>query len=235
MQRYVAYLRVSTEKQGRSGLGVAAQRTIIDRFLSDSAEIIGEFVEVQSGKDDQRVELWKAIAHAKKHGAKILLAKLDRFSRKVSFIAGIMEQGVGLVVADLPNATDFQLHIFAALAQEERRLISERTRLALAEAKKRGVELGRNSKVLAKRHKQDADKRAIALRPIVRPLLDEGLSLNDIARCLNEKGLRTARGKEFRAEQVRLLRNRLCALAAKQVSSIHNASTTMSLAAGSSR
>ena len=142
MARYVAYFRVSTARQGKSGLGLAAQKSLVERFLSAGDELVAEFVEVQSGRNDQRVELWRAFAVAKRQNAKILIAKLDRFSRRVSFIAGIMEQGIGLVVAEMPHATDFQLHIFAALAQEERRLISDRTRNALAEAKKRG-EIGR--------------------------------------------------------------------------------------------
>jgi len=209
MTRYVAYYRVSTEKQGKSGLGLAAQRTLIERFLSDGDEVIAEFVEVQSGKDDERVELWKGIAHAKKHDAKILIAKLDRFSRKVSFIAGIMEQGIGLVVAEMPHATDFQLHIFAALAQEERRLISERTRNALAEAKKRGVELGKNGKVLAIKHRDEAVKWAEELRPILMPMLDEGLSYNEIARRLNDKGVATVKGGRFFPQQVKNIVQRL--------------------------
>lgn len=209
MTRYVAYFRVSTEKQGKSGLGLAAQRTLIERFLSDGDEVIAEFVEVQSGKNDERVELWKAIAHAKKQDAKILIAKLDRFSRKVSFIAGIMEQGIGLVVAEMPHATDFQLHIFAALAQEERRLISERTRNALAEAKKRGVELGKNGKALAAKHRQEADARADALRPVIMPMVEDGLSFREIARRLNRMGYKTARGRKFFTQQVAMIARRL--------------------------
>lgn len=209
MTRYVAYFRVSTEKQGKSGLGLAAQRTLIERFLSAGDEVIAEFVEVQSGKSDERVELWKAIAHAKKQDAKILIAKLDRFSRKVSFIAGIMEQGIGLVVAEMPHATDFQLHIFAALAQEERRLISERTRNALAEAKKRGVELGKNGKVLAVQRRQEADERAEALRPVIMPMVEAGLSYSEIARRMNEQGILTVNGRRFRAQQVKSLLLRL--------------------------
>ncbi len=209
MTRYVAYFRVSTEKQGKSGLGLAAQRTLIERFLSDGDEVIAEFVEVQSGKNDERVELWKAIAHAKKQEAKILIAKLDRFSRKVSFIAGIMEQGIGLVVAEMPHATDFQLHIFAALAQEERRLISERTRNALAEAKKRGVELGKNGRALAAKHRQEADERAEALRPIIMPMVEAGLSYSEIARQLNEQGVQTVNGRRFFAQQVKQVIGRL--------------------------
>ncbi|MFN3863749.1 MAG: recombinase family protein [Erythrobacter sp.] len=202
MARYVAYFRVSTEKQGKSGLGLAAQHSLIERFLSDGDEVIAEYVEVQSGKNDERIELWKAINHAKRNDAKLLIAKLDRFSRKVSFIASIMEQGIGLVVAEMPNATDFQLHIFAALAQEERRLISERTRNALAEAKKRGVVLGKNGKVLAEQNRKAADDRAKALRPIVIPMVEQGLSLSEIARQLNGQGIKTARGGKFHPQQI---------------------------------
>jgi DNA invertase Pin-like site-specific DNA recombinase len=209
MTRYVAYYRVSTEKQGKSGLGLAAQRTLIERFLSIGDEVVAEFVEVQSGKNDERIELWKAIAHAKKQDAKILIAKLDRFSRKVSFIAGIMEQGIGLVVAEMPHATDFQLHIFAALAQEERRLISERTRNALAEAKKRGVELGKNGKVLAIRHRDEAAKWAEQLRPILVPMVEQGLSYSEIARRLNDQGVATVKGGRFLAQQVKNVVRRL--------------------------
>ncbi|WP_238147208.1 recombinase family protein [Rhizorhabdus dicambivorans] len=201
----MAYYRVSTEKQGRSGLGLAAQQSAVDRFLQSGDEVLAAFVEVQSGRVDQRQELWKAIAFAKKHSAKLLIAKLDRFSRKVSFIAGIMEQGIELVVAEMPHATDFQLHIFAALAQEERRLISERTKNALAEARKRGVILGRNGKKLADRNRREADERARALAPLVLPMIDQGMSLGQIARNLNASGITTPRGNAFKAQQVKNL------------------------------
>ncbi len=209
MQRYVAYLRVSTATQGRSGLGLAAQRSKVRDFLQSDDELIAEFVEVQSGKLDARVELWKAIGHAKKHSAKLLIAKLDRFSRKVSFIASVMEQGIGLVVAEMPHASDFQLHIFAALAQEERRLISERTRAALAEAKKRGVRLGSHGAVLAEKHRREAVDRAVALEPIIRPLLDDGRSLSAIARHLNDIGAGGHRGGRFYPETVKAIVARL--------------------------
>jgi len=209
MARYVAYFRVSTEKQGKSGLGLAAQHSLVDRFLSNGDDVVAEYVEVQSGKNDERIQLWKAINHAKRSDAKLLIAKLDRFSRKVSFIASIMEQGIGLVVAEMPNATDFQLHIFAALAQEERRLISERTRNALAEAKKRGVQLGKNGRVLAERNRLAANERAEVLRPIIQPMIDEGLSVSEIARQLNSMGVRTVRGGKFYPEQVINLLKRL--------------------------
>ena len=203
MTRYVTYFRVSTAKQGKSGLGLAAQKTAIEQFLSPDDDVIAEFVEIQSGRKDQRVELWKAIGHAKKSNAKILIAKLDRFSRKVSFISSIMEEGLGLVVAEMPHASDFQLHIFAALAQEERRLTSERTRNALREAKKRGVELGKNGKLLAARNKAEANTQAMAIAPIVLPLMQEGLSYCAIARHLNECGVTTYRGGRFFPQQAK--------------------------------
>lgn len=209
MTRYVAYFRVSTATQGRSGLGLAAQQTKIREFLNPEDELIAEFVEVQSGKVDSRLELWKAIHHAKKHSAKMLIAKLDRFSRRVSFIAGIMEQGIGLVVAEMPHATDFQLHIFAALAQEERRLISERTRNALAEAKRRGVQLGRNGGALALQNKSDALDFARSLEPTIRPLWNDGQSYSAIARYLNDVGIPTRRGGKFYAQQIKAVVRRL--------------------------
>ena len=116
--KYVGYYRVSTKKQGKSGLGLEAQKQMVETFAEANGDLVAEFVEVESGKNDQRSELSKAMALAKKSGASLLIAKLDRFSRRVSFIAAMMEKGVPLVIAEMPNATDFQLHIFAALAQE---------------------------------------------------------------------------------------------------------------------
>lgn len=209
MTRYVAYFRVSTATQGRSGLGLAAQQTKIREFLNSEDELIAEFVEVQSGKLDTRTELWKAIHHAKKHSAKMLIAKLDRFSRRVSFIAGIMEQGICLVVAEMPHATDFQLHIFAALAQEERRLISERTKSALAEAKRRGVQLGQNGASLARQNKADALDFARILEPTIRPIWNDGQSYSAIARYLNDAGIQTRRGGKFAPETAKQVVQRL--------------------------
>lgn len=209
MTLYVAYYRVSTASQGRSGLGIAAQRTRIAQFLSPEDRVLAEFEEVESGKVADRPQLWEAIAYAKRHSAKILIAKLDRFSRSVSFIAGLMERGVGLVVAEMPHATDFQLHIFAALAQEERRLISERTRAALGEAKRRGVALGRNGRVLAQRHREQAIERARQLEPIVRPMLNKGMTYSSIARALNANAMRTERGSMFYPETVKQIARRL--------------------------
>lgn len=209
MATYVTYLRVSTVSQGRSGLGLAAQRSRIEQFLSNDDQVLAEFVDVQSGKSNTRTELWNAIEFARKHSAKVLIAKLDRFSRRVSFISALMDQGVGLVVADMPHATGFQLHIFAALAQEERRMISERTRSALREAKLRGVVLGRHGKILAEKHKREAVERARRIEPMIRPLLGKGLSLRSIAEALNEQGVQTAAGARFYPETIRQIVSRL--------------------------
>ena len=195
MEKYVAYYRVSTKQQGKSGLGLAAQREIVGRFIGEDKDLIGEYEEIESGKKDKREILWKAIAHAKREKAKLLIARLDRFSRRVSFIANLMEEGIGLTIAEMPTATDFQLHIFAALAQEERRLISERTKAALQQAKKRGVELGKNGKVLAERNKAEWER----FREYLFERIPDAstLSLSEIARRLSENGQLTRRGAAF--------------------------------------
>lgn len=203
MSRYVAYLRVSTSKQGKSGLGLAAQKSKISDFLSDGDELLAEFVETESGRNDSREQLWKAMHHAKRSSAKLLIAKLDRFSRRVSFISRVMEEGVGLAVADMPHATDFQLHIFAALAQEERRLISERTKAALEEAKRRGVVLGKNGKLLAAKNREEAARFAAHLLPQIKSLIHEGESLSAISRHLNALEVQTARGRKFHPQTIK--------------------------------
>ena len=193
--KYVAYYRVSTAKQGKSGLGLEVQKETVRAFVEKEGELIGEYVEVQSGRKDHREELWKAIRVAKEHKAKIVIARLDRFSRKVSFISGIMDQGVSLVVAEMPHASEFQLHIFAALAQEERRLISERTKAALAQAKKRGVRLGKNGAILAEERKRRWEN----MRRMIIDLVPAwyALSFSETARKLNEIGFSTVNGKRF--------------------------------------
>jgi DNA invertase Pin-like site-specific DNA recombinase len=138
--------------------------TARSRTVAGAGTLIAEFCDIQSGRDDSRAELQRAIQLAKRENAKIVIARLDRFSRRVSFTASILEQGIGLVCAEMPNATDFQLHIFAALAQEERRLISERTKAALAEAKRRGKILDSNGRYLATKNCKTADAFASQLR-----------------------------------------------------------------------
>lgn len=202
MSLFVAYYRVSTERQGKSGLGLAAQKRRIKEFLAPVDQLIGEFCDIQSGRDDCRMELQNALHLAKRENAKIVIARLDRFSRRVSFIANILEQGIGLVCAEMPHATDFQLHIFAALAQEERRLISERTKAALAEAKRRGRILGANGRNLAAKNRKAADDFASQLRS----KLDASLmrqSYSEIARHLNDVGIKTVTGRKFYPQTVK--------------------------------
>ncbi|MET4455451.1 recombinase family protein [Bradyrhizobium sp. RT3b] len=202
MTNFISYFRVSTERQGKSGLGLAAQQRKISEFVSGAGTLIAEFCDVQSGKDDSRVELHRAIQLAKRENAKIVIARLDRFSRRVSFIASILEQGIGLVCAEMPNASDFQLHIFAALAQEERRLISERTKAALAEAKRRGTILGSNGRNLAAKNRKAADEFASQLRE----KLDADVlrrSYSEIARHLNDAGVTTVTGGKFYPQTVK--------------------------------
>lgn len=202
MTKFVAYYRVSTTRQGKSGLGLAAQQRKVAEYVGHSGRLVAELCDIQSGRDDNRVELQKAVQLAKREGARIVIARLDRFSRRVSFIANILEQGIGLVCAEMPNATDFQLHIFAALAQEERRLISERTKAALAEAKRRGRILGSNGRYLAAKNRRAADDFASQLRA----KLDADLlrcSYSEIARHLNEAGVTTATGRKFYPQTVK--------------------------------
>lgn len=202
MTSFIAYYRVSTERQGKSGLGLAAQKRRIDQFLAPADQLIGEFCDIQSGRRDTRVELQKALALAKRESAKLIIARLDRFSRRVSFIANVMEQGISLCCAEMPHASDFQLHIFAALAQEERRLISERTKAALAEAKRRGKILGTNGKSLSVKNRMDADNFAASLRANFEAEF-KGLSYSEIARRLNKRGIVTRTGRKFFPQTVK--------------------------------
>jgi DNA invertase Pin-like site-specific DNA recombinase len=202
MVDYVTYYRVSTEKQGKSGLGLSAQRSKIAAFLSANDRILNEFVDVQSGRKDDRTGLNKALATAKSKKATLLIARLDRFSRRVSFIARIMDEGISLCCAEMPNASEFQLHIFAALAQEERRLISERTKAALLEAKKRGRELGVNGKKLAVINKRLADEFAASIGETIRRIGPDR-SYSEIARQLNDRGFQTRTGRPFHPQTVK--------------------------------
>ena len=208
MSKYVAYYRVSTQKQEKSGLGLEAQKSAVAHFVGNQGLIIGEYVEVQSGRSDKREQLWKAIRQAKKENAKIVIARLDRFSRKVSFIAGIMDAGINLVVAEMPSATDFQLHIFAALAQEERRLISERTRAALAQAKRRGVRLGRNGDVIGRQNHDAMMDRYREIRDAIGRSWDY-MSDREIAVELKKLNMKRKNGSSWTTYSVSALRNRV--------------------------
>ncbi|MBM1690694.1 recombinase family protein [Sulfitobacter geojensis] len=210
MKQYVVYKRVSTAAQGRSGLGVEAQQRDIDLFLSNFSdapyEVIGDFIDVQSGNDDERPELSKAIDLAKKAGAELLVSKLDRLSRRVSYIAALMEEKkLVLRVASMPTADSFQLHIYAALAEQERNFISLRTKAALAEAKARGQALGGMRDKTMRRNevvRENAERRARSIAGIIVPLREVGTSLRKIAAELNSAGVQTAQGGVWSATQV---------------------------------
>lgn len=187
--RFVSYVRVSTAKQGASGLGLEAQQEAVTRYLNGGHwELVGEFVEVETGKGSnalaRRPQLRAALEAARRAKATLIIAKLDRLARNVAFISSLMESGVPFVAVDMPNAGTFELHIRAALAEEERRLISERTKAALAACKARGTVLGRHSAVLAVKHRAEALAR---LEPLAKQLIDmrRRLSIRDMVAELN--------------------------------------------------
>ncbi len=141
--KYVAYYRVSTQRQGRSGLGLEAQRRAVRDYLDgNGTRVLAEFVEVESGAKSDRPELAKALAACRVHGATLVIAKMDRLARNVAFISNLMESGVEFTAVDFPQANRLTVHILAAVAEHERDMISERTKAALAAAKRRGVKLG---------------------------------------------------------------------------------------------
>lgn len=219
MKQYVIYTRVSTAEQGQSGLGLAAQRRDIDIFLTNFSdvpyEVIGEYQDTLSGADNNRPALEQALDVVRRTGAELLVAKLDRLSRKVSFIATLMDDPkVKLRVAQMPYADKFQLHIYAALAEQERAFISERTKAALKEAKARGVKLGGLRDKTMKRNeaiKAKADTEADRAMKLIGPLREAGKTLEAIAETLNDTGYPTSRGGRWTATQVRrvLLRDAL--------------------------
>ncbi|MHA6721890.1 recombinase family protein [Sphingomonas sp. RS2018] len=202
MTKAVAYLRVSTDKQGKSGLGLEAQREAVARYVAaNGVDLIGEHIEVETGKGanalSKRPELVAALATAKREKAGLIIAKLDRLARNVHFISGLMETGVEFAVADMPNADRFQLHLFAALAEKEAEVISQRTKAALAAAKDRGTELGKHGKVLAARNQAEAMDR---LEPIAADLLAlkaEGLSVRKMVEALNSRAIPSPAGGKW--------------------------------------
>ena len=218
MQPLVAYLRVSTDKQGRSGLGIDAQRAAIARFAeAEGCQVISELVEAESGKGadalDRRPKLAAALAQARRAKAAVCVAKLDRLSRDVHFISGLMTQRVPFVVAELgADADPFMLHLYAALAEKERKLISERTRLALAQKKAQGFRLGNRTNLSdaaakgAEANRAAADVFAANVLPVIRQIEASGVRGDRaIAEALNARGIKTARGGAWHRTTVRNL------------------------------
>lgn len=212
--RFVTYLRVSTERQGRSGLGLEAQRAAVAAHVLGRGDVVAEFVEVESGTRADRPELARALAKAKQADAVLLIAKLDRLARNVAFIANLLESGVEVTAADMPEANRFVLHIMAAVAEQEGRAISDRTKAALAAAKARGVKLGWSNPQRASEQRAAARKgaavnkaraafHAAQVLPVIEQMRDGGASLRQIAAALNARGIKTARGGKWHATTVR--------------------------------
>lgn len=212
MRRYISYLRVSTDKQGEHGHGINAQRQAISSYISaQGGELVEEYVEVESGKRNDRPELHKAISRCQVSRATLIIAKLDRLSRNVAFIANLMDAGIDFVACDNPFATRLAIHILAAIAEHERDMISRRTREALAVAKAKGAILGgnrgacisetmRKESILVRRTKSEVYKERVL--PTISDLQGKGLSLSETARKLNEMQIYTVRGGRWTATAV---------------------------------
>ena len=202
--KFVAYYRVSTDRQGRSGLGLEAQRkAVTDHLNGGNWTLLAEFTEIETGKRNDRPQLEAAIALCRRRKARLLIAKLDRLSRNLAFIAALMESGVEFIAADNPHANKLTIHILAAVAQNEREMIADRTKVALAAAKARGVRLGRyGAEKLAPANKQQALERARDLAPMLADMIGEQRSARQMAEQLNRSGISSARGGKWHAGTV---------------------------------
>lgn len=209
--RFVSYLRVSTLRQGVSGLGLDAQRETVRNFLDGGQwELIGEFVETETGKGadalTKRPQLRAALDLCRKTGARLLIAKLDRLSRNVFFISGLMESKIKFVACDLPEANELTLHLMASFAQYEAQRISERTRDALRAAKARGVKLGvagpANLRLNIEARRQAADAFAKSLANVINGMKAAGLSQRAMVAELNQLNIQTARGSQWTQVQL---------------------------------
>ncbi|WP_242920793.1 recombinase family protein [Pontibacter liquoris] len=216
MKTYVAYYRVSTQKQGASGLGLEAQKTAVTSFVA-GGKVLAEYTEVESGKKDNRPELEKAIVHAKQQGATLIIAKLDRLSRNASFIFALKESSVDFICTDMPDANTLTIGIFAVMAQHERELISKRTKDALAAKKARGEEVGNRANLTEEgRQKGSLARQQKALQDKVNKnalhwalkFREEKLTLQQTADKLNEMELTTSTGAQYRAMSVKRLLDR---------------------------
>lgn len=206
--KFIAYYRVSTAQQGKSGLGLEAQKAAVQAFLNGGKwEVLGEFTEVESGKRTNRPQLQAALAMCKKQKATLVIAKLDRLARNLHFISGLMEAKIDFVAADMPSANRMTVQIMAVFAEEEARAISARTKAALASAKARGVKLGSNGAVLGAENHAKAMETADSLRPVVAELNAAGIKTPAaIAEALNARSIPTPRGKQWhRTSVIRLL------------------------------
>jgi DNA invertase Pin-like site-specific DNA recombinase len=219
MKKYIAYYRVSRKEQGISGLGLSAQKTSVTNFVrNQEGTIIQEFTEIETGTNKrERVEIYRAIELAKIEGAILVIAKLDRLSRNVNFVSSLMDAGIEFVAVDMPSANHFTIHIFSALAEQEAKLISSRTRLALAELKKKGIVLGNpmnlNDEARAKgtqKVKENAinNDRNRQAQSVIMSCKEKGMSYRQIAEYLNQLNFKTRYGNQFMAPTVHQLYTR---------------------------
>lgn len=213
MKNYVAYFRVSTMKQGISGLGLESQKSAVISFVGAN-NLLNEFVEIESGKNNNRIELNKAIDYAKQNNAILVIAKLDRLSRNATFILTLRDSGIEFVCCDMPDANKFTIGIFALLAQQERELISERTKKALQSKKDRGFKLGspdnltnvsRLKSIEVRKEIANSNPNNRKAFALIKSLRSQGVSFNKIAQQLNESGFKTATNKDFFAMSVKQL------------------------------
>jgi DNA invertase Pin-like site-specific DNA recombinase len=218
--RYIAYYRVSTKRQGKSGLGLEAQKNAVADYLNGGRWTLkDEVTEVESGTRTDRPELAKALALCRLHKATLLVAKMDRLSRNLHFLSGLMESGVDFIACDLPAANRLTIHVLAAVAEAEAEAISARTKAALAAAKARGVKLGgdrgniasvsrKGASASARARAAEARRRAADLMPVIDAIKAQGtVSLRDVAEELDRRGITTARGGGWSAVQVRRVLN----------------------------
>lgn len=212
--KYVAYYRVSTQKQGKSGLGLDAQKKMVTDFVTMNAgEIVAEYTEIESGKNDNRPELMNAMKHASLVGGKLLVGKLDRLSRDLHFITSLQKSRVDFVVSDMPNCDSFTIHIYGAMGQKERERISATTKAGLTAAKARGQKLGTNnlkpeliqeaSAKGVKVRQRNADDFAAKVKPTLEALIAQGKSLRWVASEMDRLGVKTARGGVWTATTVK--------------------------------
>lgn len=214
--KFVSYLRVSTQRQGKSGLGLEAQREAVTGYLNGGKwALVSEIVEVESGKRSDRPELAKALSLCRLHRATLLVAKLDRLARNVAFISALMESGVKFVAVDLPQANELTVHIMASMAEYEAKAISARTKAALAAAKARGTVLGglrwdiarvgtKGRKAALQTRQENAARYRADVLPMIQDKQRQGAStLRAIADALNEDGTPAPRGGEWSAIQVK--------------------------------
>lgn len=214
IKKFIAYYRVSTERQGRSGLGLDAQKSAVTEYLAHIPHhLFGEMIEIESGRSTDRPQLRDALRLCRVHHATLIIAKLDRLARSVAFVSEVIESGIEFVAVDFPQANRLTIHILAAVAEHEGRCISERTKLALAAARKRGVVLGgdRGSLQLvaksgaiksAQVRREAAVRRAADIAPIIELLRREGRSFQQVAHELTLRNVPSARGGKWTASQV---------------------------------